>query len=284
MMWRRGTRWRRFAKWTLNMSVHGKLLASLIVLLLHGCSESSVPMKSREAKGDALSAKNSGYVPGVRQWSDFLSCWKMSVTKNSHDTEPSSVLVRGSVREAAASADRDIDTLEKSLGTALPASYKDFIRAYMPASVQGAVSPRHLIGMFPPSQVQRLKSFDPDAVRLAEKYPIDSSDKEYFLYGTRQDGVRGKNRYWAESIVVGKYGEALFERIVLYPQSRTADGEFEAALHFHASEFRAPSFAELMRQLSYLETNDPNVVPPYAQAALKNTCADKLTLSNVWWD
>ena len=241
-------------------------------------------MKSSEAKGATLPSRSSGYVRGVKQWYDFLSCWQTAMPRSSHDTEPSSALTHGSVRKPPASAEREIEALEKSLGTALPASYKDFVRAYAPASIQTASDPRHMVGMLAPSQVKRLKSFDPDAVKLAEKYPIDSSDKDYFVYGTRQDGVRGKNRYWAESIVVGKYGSALFERIVLYPQSRTADGEFEAALHFHASEFRAPSFAELMRQLSYLETYEPNVVPPYAQATLRNTCADKLPLSNVWWD
>jgi hypothetical protein len=62
------------------------------------------------------------------------------------------------------------------------------------------------------------------------------------------------------------------------------DGEMEAALHYHAGEFRAPSFAELMRQLSIMEISTVDHVPPYPQEILKGTCADKLPIADAWWE
>ncbi len=47
----------------------------------------------------------------------------------------------------------------------------------------------------------------------------------------------------------------------------------ETALFALASESRTPSFAEMMRQLFYLFTHDPDSIPIYSQEQLKETCA-----------
>lgn len=167
--------------------------------------------------------------------------------------------------------------LERRLADPLPRSYVHFL------SVGKLVSNDSAVGLFHPSLVKRLKEFDFGAVGIAERHAIHASDEDYFRYGVDQDDVAMRSGNWREAIVVGKYGSAKFERIVLYPQVRTQDGEMESAIHLHSGEFRAPSFAELMRQLSHLEILNPSHVPPYAQEKLQGTCASILPMTNVWW-
>lgn len=251
---------------------------------LYGCEE-SLKMSSRSSDQiPIVRQQHSGYASSSEQWARFLKCWKSAVDGDSGQN--SSVLSHSKVHEQALpSVIEQINELERALGTALPASYRDFLALHESfRAARATAGSDESIGLFNPKSVTRLKVFDPSSVNLAIKYPIDSSDEKYFVYGQRQIGTSGRNRYWAEAIVVGKYGPDSFERIVLYPQVRTSDGEMEASLHFHASEFRATSFAELMRQLSYYEIAHPSLVPPYPQAQLKGTCAGLLALKNVWWD
>jgi hypothetical protein len=122
-----------------------------------------------------------------------------------------------------------------------------------------------------------------ESADVAEEDPIESSDVEYVMYGTVQEGTSIRTCYLRNAILIGRYGDSMFEQILLYPQVSTQDGELEAAIRFHASQFRAPSFAEMMRQWSHLEMLLPNTVPPYAQDRLRCTCADHLPMKNVWW-
>jgi hypothetical protein len=140
------------------------------------------------------------------------------------------------------------------------------------------------IGIYAPSQVNRYGSLEPQLAAEEEKWPMHSSDEDYYVYGVKQDDVSGRTANHRNAIVVGKYGDSRYEVIALYPQVKTADGEMEAALFFHSGEFRAPSFAELMRQLSILETTGIDHLPPYPQSALHGTCADKLRIDNPWWE
>ncbi|UXI70354.1 hypothetical protein [Tahibacter amnicola] len=158
-------------------------------------------------------------------------------------------------------------------------SYRDFVRTYHPATVPGA----DVVGFYHPSHVKRMADVEPWYVEVASAHAIDSTNAEYHVYGVAQDDSTGRTRYLADALVVGKYGTNTTDFIVLYPQSLTADGEMEAALIYPAGEFRAPSFAELMRQLSYLQTRHVDDMPPYAQTALVGTCAAKLVLRDVWW-
>lgn len=272
------------------MCVRGKarLVSVLLLLLVCGCADSQ--SRVNEVTGVSVNPKSSGYKPGVRQWSEFLQCWKAAEEQGAllpQRDRSYSVLDRGRIRDTAtseASIAAAIEAAEKALGTALPASYKDFLQAYSPDE-KGPATPdlKVSVGLFDVREVTRMKTFDPEVLKLAEKYPLEATDVEYFVYGVGQDQFNGRTGYRADAIVIGKYGPALFERIVLYPQVRTSDGEVEAALHHHAGEFRAPSFAELMRQLSFLEINDAVDMPPYPQATLRNTCAQRLPLINVWW-
>ncbi len=110
---------------------------------------------------------------------------------------------------------------------------------------------------------------------------FNTSDEKYYQYGTKQDTSTGRNSYLKGALVVGKYGHSNNELILLFPNSKTKDGEMEASILSYASEFRTPSFAEMMRQISLLDTED--LLPPYPQEKINLTCARFLPLKNVWW-
>lgn len=241
-----------------------------------------------------LSNKSSGYSAGPEHWREFLACWNkervahyLMLRKADPDLPNFSVISTfpPTASDGEAKYRSEIDLLQRSLGVTLPKSYTDFLIAYQPRTLvpQKAPGSPVMIGMYSPAQVDRVSKLAPELLRAATKYSLDSSDNEYFVYGKDQDVMAGRTRNLSDAIVVGKYGSALFEIIALYPQVRTADGEMEAMLGFHAGEFRAPSFAELMRQLSVLETRALGHVPPYSQDKLRGTCADRLRIENPWW-
>jgi hypothetical protein len=189
-------------------------------------------MKVAETDGVASIPKHSGYTAGPNQWTEFLQCWKSAVgngVASLPEDERSgilrrSALNRGRLREGGA-APGTAEEVERLLGVRLPSSYRDFLQAHDPG-VAGRPLPnlRESVGLFAPAEVARLKNFDPEVIKLAQKYPIETADAEYFTYGIGQDETNGRVRYYSDAIIVGKYGSALFERIVLYPQVRTSDG------------------------------------------------------------
>lgn len=251
------------------MFARGKLVAAVAVgclTLIAGCEERRTTMKVAETDGVTSIPKHSGYTAGPSQWTEFLQCWKAafgdrlaSLPEDERDgILQRSALNRGRLHDRGATSGT-VEEVERLLGVRLPTSYRDFLQAYEPGvAARPLPNLRESVGLFAPAEVALLKNFDPEVIKLVQKYPIETADAEYFTYGIGQDETSGRVRYYGDAIIVGKYGSALFERIVLYPQVRTSDGEMEGALHSHSGEFRAPSFAELMRQLSYLETKGPD--------------------------
>ena len=266
---------------------------------LAGCQDRVAEPKAAKVMDNkiiTLADRNSGYSAGPEQWKEFLACWSRAelerhrdLLRETPDMPHLPLLGKSSVDSPHQSIDdisASTDKLEKSLGVPLPRSYRDFLLAHNPPVLrpQAVAWGTTLLGMYAPSQVGRVRLLDPEGAKLAERYPIEKPDQEYFVYGARQDDAHARTRYIPDAIVVGRYGSSSYELILLYPQVRTADGEMEAAIHYHSGEFRAPSFAELMRQLSILETKAVDHVPPYPQTMLKGTCADKLPMVNVWWE
>ena len=138
-------------------------------------------------------------------------------------------------------------------------------------------------GFLAPEAIDTVARLDPQGVALAQQFPIESDDASYFRYGIDQDSATMRASQQPGALIVGKYGHSLYEQIVLFPQVRTRDGEMEAALLGWSGTFRAPSFAELMRQLHYHDLGRADHVPPYAQTLLAGTCADAMPLQDVWW-
>ena len=275
-------------------------IALVVTALASGCNDSRNGFSKNQNRGGAMSEilplaqRQSGYVPGLTQWNGFMSCWEKSARRNyaekvkNNAAEVDLSLLGVDVKQNPSEKDHTeaIAKLENDLGVTLPQSYKDFLTVYRPPYLRPRKLPwgEALIGFFAPSQVGYFAKLRPDTLRIFEENPFEATDKDYFVYGAKQDGVFGRTRNLRNAILIGQHGDALHELILLYPDVKTADGEMEAAVRFHSEEYRAPSFAELMRQLSMLETSYPAHVPPYSQEVLKGTCADQIALVNVWWD
>jgi hypothetical protein len=161
----------------------------------------------------------------------------------------------------------------------------DFLLAYRaPGRLSSEVASHNVNGLLDLSHVGYLAELDPEAFRALEENPVDSAASDYFRYGAGQDAIVRRTKYLRNAILVGRYGDAQYEIVLLYPDVRTIDGEMEAAILFHSGEYRTPSFAEMMRQLSVLETRDKSVLEfPYPQEVLKDSCAEKLPQMGVWW-
>jgi len=244
-----------------------------------------------------LAQRHSGYAGNREDWSGFLACWYQAAVvrhqeerRRDSNTPYTPILAkyaRGAhMQRPVEGMPQAIQRLETSLGVSLPRSYKDFLLAYEPSGFEPYIvnGVSFKVGMYSPAEVDRYAKLEPEMVAEQGKWPIHSADAEYFTYGVKQDDASGRTEYHHDAIVVGKHGNSQYEVIVLYPQVRTADGEMEAALFYHSGEFRAPSFAEVMRQLSILETQPVDHVPPYPQSMLHGTCAEKLPIKDVWWE
>jgi hypothetical protein len=139
------------------------------------------------------------------------------------------------------------------------------------------------VGIYAVEQVGRLRDLEPQLAQISKELAMESDDANYYVYGIDQNDVAIRTRHRQNAIVIGSHGHEIHDLIVLYPQEQTRDGEMEAAFIFHSGEFRAPSFAELMRQLSYMETRSPKHIPPYSQVDLARTCSSLLPMANPWW-
>lgn len=228
--------------------------------------------------------KNSGYIGGVDSWRGFLSCWLHHPVFSSPDKPPSAI--SGQIRPVDADGKdiaRKIAAAEKRLGVTLPLSYREFVFAFAASEKNEITNGENGVGLLPLDKIGFMRDLMPLDVKLALEHSSNSVDADYLRYGIGQDEATLRSTYVANGILIGTYGWDSYETIVIYPQLVTEDGEMEAALGLHAGQFRTPSFAELMRQLSYLELAEDESMPPYSQKQLLGTCADRLLLKNVWW-
>jgi hypothetical protein len=236
-------------------------------------------METPDQPTPAIEALQSGYAGDAANWKTFLECWSAQVPAD----KPSAGLIRraqGSTSLAEAGQRQALAGAESRLGLRLPASFKDFHVAF--ASLGLAYAGEGERGLFAPGHIVPLKDHAPHIVEEAEEWPVESPDARYYRYGTDQDTASGRTKLLRNALVVGQYGSDPYELVILYPDSLTADGEMEAALRYHAGEFRAPGFAELMRQVSYWDTKESPLMPPYAQAQLIGTCAERLQVAASW--
>lgn len=228
-------------------------------------------------------ARSSGYEGTPQHWRDFLACWQRDATQarqGRHDLGPALIDAAPPYAPDASLPSR-IQARERALGVELPRSYVHFLEAGPPQSSWEEIASG--TGFLSIDAIDTVARLDPEGVALAQANPSDAEDDAYLVYGVGQDDAVSRTRYRADAIVIGKYGDSLYEQIVLFPQVRTADGEMEAALLGWAGSYRAPSFAELMRQLSYFDLGRADHVPPYAQTLLRGSCAERLPLRDVWW-
>lgn len=269
------------------------------ILFLIGCNDHAAKSKAGAKMTNEslpLIQQASGYLGDALQWQAFLSCWHLAHTikykkiLSNSPTMPYLPLIKNETARIQKKVDEKVinvvlENTEKRLGLVLPKSYKDFIRIYQPeiVNMNHSENLQDYIGFYAPTQLDKFAKLMPELTEDYEKYSIDADDFYYNQYGVGQDDAQIRTKYIRDTIIIGRYGTSNFELIYLYPQVKTSDGEMQAGMRFHSGEFRAPSFAELMRQLSVLETMDVEHVPPYPQTMLKGLCADKLTMQKIWW-
>lgn len=250
----------------------------VVILMIAACTGHNQPPQESSAIGEDqmqindLKSRHSGYDPDSADWSGFLTCWTGEM--KSTPSEASSTVLQ-LLEKPLAIGESNVKRIQ------LPRSFIDFISAL--DSFTSESSSMSGSGFYRTADVALLKDINPSYLQAVHLHAIEAGDDLYFRYGIEQDDAAGRFTYLRNALVVGKYNADSFGYIVLYPDSRTADDEMEAALIFHSGEYRAPSFAELVRQLSYMEIKRPTTVPPYAQSSLDATCASLIRLRDVWW-
>lgn len=234
----------------------------------------NVAVGSTPSRVVRLSERESAYAGTPKDWEKFLVCWNEQARRQNGSLARIRFVNRPSTGRPLLPAAQ------------LPKSYTDFVVA---AAALGVRFVDHTalksddVGPLKPAEIRQLDKLNPELAKTYSMAGVHASDESYFVYGTAQDYIHVRHSYMTKGVIVGKYGDAEYELLSLHPQQRTRDAEFEAALYFQAGAFRAPSFAELMRQLSYLDTRGPTQMPPYSQELLRGSCADLLPMRNIWW-
>ena len=214
-----------------------------------------------------LTEQHSGYHSGNKQWLDFLQCWQAT----------------GEAKLIRFGANSRHEHPKPVFNVKLPNSVQDFYQAYAALGGQFISSRSDDVGLFAPDRIVSLAEYSDELFAALHAWPLHSDDDTYYAYGIEQDTVAGRAAHYEKALVLGKFGEFTEEVILLYPDSRTRDGEYESAILSHAYEFRAPSFAEMMRQLSILETGKKDLMPPYSYQESLMHCSAALALQDVWW-
>lgn len=253
-----------------NIMVSRFLLAHWVLAFLACSQDGRLQAESGgEKRLITLSQRHSGYYLERVNWDEFLDCYQKAGSDE---------------KDLLAFADF-ASPKELLLKRNLPKSYRDFVKRYIARGGLFIDSGQdENIGLFDPGSILELKDFKPELLSIDKEWAVQSPDDKYFQYGVGQDTAEGRYTYLERALVIGKHGESVYELILLYPDSVTLDGEFEASILSHSYEFRAPSFAEMLRQLTYMFEHRPELMPPYAQKSLENGCSKMVKLVDVWWE
>lgn len=225
-----------------------------------------------------LNKRHSGYNSNESNWDKFLDCWRVKLVVI--DDQTNHGLLRFSDHQLPSKSKEQTSVVNP----ALPTSVIDFYKAYK--KLGGLYRDETIndgIGIFAPQEIQPLALYMNELLEIKKRYSFESSTEDYFRYGIEQDDADARTSYLSNSIVIGQYGWSDYELIVIHPNAKTWDGEMETAIFAHASQARTPSFAEMMRQLSFYNLKSPDSIPLYSQKTLSGTCADLLPLDNIWW-
>ncbi|WP_431113274.1 SMI1/KNR4 family protein [Variovorax paradoxus] len=243
-----------------------------------------------------LRERHSAYAGSTADWTIFMDCWRTAASElhadqiaseSDHETVLGRLSLDGPAGIPEVRARDDLAKLERRLGVILPKSYKDFWVAYKTQrfAPQRFSSENWLgsVGMLELEEVGFFKDLEPEYWSQLQDAAPYTDNSPFFSYGVGQDNGARTSGY-GQAILIGKYTDHGTDLILLHPELKTIDGEMQASLNEWAGQFCAPSFAELMRQLSILETVKVDHVPPYPQGMLAGRCAAKLPMRSVWWD
>lgn len=233
---------------------------------------------------------HSGYRGSVADWRRFLSRWYNEGVGAGRDVR-FMVIKKDVLDDGLHLADTEaeyrsrIEARQATLGIVFPRSYVDFLLAYQPDEVpriagDGSLSAKRLLGV---GVVGAVCDIHPKFVEcVIEGWGEGATpDEQYFVYGSRQDDVSLRPEYLRDALMVGYHGSDSNEIMALHPQVRTLDGEMEAEFYVFAGSFRAPSFAELMRQVYRLEIHKAAV--GHSETEMRLTAAGLLPM-DAWWE
>lgn len=203
----------------------------------------------------------SGYDPAASNWKAFLQAWQ-DTPKKYPDASIFNVLdiQHGTPEE-------EIAALQERLRLpSLPPSYVDFLRA---ARVDAARWEMEDYGLYPLEKIDYFQNTEPEWFNiLKNKWPIDSPDSDYFVYGAKQDGSHFKSEFLEGFIDIGSYFPT--DCLILNSRVQTSDGEFECILRCAAFSVRTLSFAAMMRALCIYECQDVDSYPPYEDSLMNS--------------
>jgi len=156
-------------------------------------------------------------------------------------------------------SDAEIEMHEDRLKASLPPSYKEFLRVSNGFKQLNAF----VWDILPINKIDWLREFDPTLYKLYTttfKDSFNATDKEYFVYGKKQNTTDFRSEYLANSLAISGWGDA---SILLLNPSVKFGQEWEAWMFatWHLGPIRYKSFEELMQKeyakyLSLLKNGD----------------------------
>ena len=186
-------------------------------------------------------------------WRKLLTNWsKLLLNSNDLRQPPSPAALDSQWLGRSGASEEQIASAESRLGRKLPPSYRDFLKV-----TNGWVQVNPSI-----EQLWSVEEIDWFAVRnqdWIDAWQIDdledSSDEEYFVYGTEQSVLTMRNQYLKTALEISPTGDSAI--VLLNPQIVTAEGEWEAWFfaNWLPGACRYRSFGDLMRE-NYQELYD----------------------------
>lgn len=270
-------------------------LAGLLLAMQISCGKENPRETPQMDQTDTkLNNRHSGYRGTVADWRRFLSCWYRGWFRESKNPEwdvhfqlvKRDVLGDGvDLSKTEGSYRARISARERALGMALPRSYVDFLLAYQPEESyrregDGSHSFTRFVSV---DMLEIVGAAQPEyaAGMEAASGEFTTPDGEYFIYGAKQDLLSTRPAYLRASLLIGHHGFDSSEVLALHPQVLTSDGEMEAEKYTFANSFRAPNFAELIRQTYRLQVLHWTL--PRPESEMRTTCAGLLPM-DAWWE
>jgi hypothetical protein len=231
-----------------------------------------------------IQQRDSGYQSNVNDWQKFLKCWatrQIDFAKEqggNYTPELSGLDVDDPIRIKLIQS--EIARIEKRIGLKLPKSYRDFLEAGGGNfRFDAGVSSEYIDYFLPLGKIGWLHEVFPDthkAITDHQYFGFYSPDDKYYRYEDGSDALQtSRDRYLHKILVVGYVeGEGV---LLLNPHEITADGEWEAWMHYWEGSERHLSFAKLARDV-FLNTafDPPRNSWPISDATLNETCAKHL--------
>lgn len=187
-------------------------------------------------------------------WKSFLRSWSddiLSLLKDNNPLQASElekeVLTTGYLGFAPATGN-EIEKTEKRLGVSLPPSYKNFLRVSNGWRQIAMDAGDGLL--FPVTKINWFKDMYPDSLSdwlSATGGSMDASDKEYFVYGEKQDPVIFRDSNLKECLAISEEIDAAI--YLLNPRVVDANGEWESWFFGYKlpGANRYQSFQEMMQ-------------------------------------